>query len=562
VSCEETRSRIEEARLGLLRGPALERYEAHLESCADCAREAREAAALETLLDAAREPDRDRAVAKAIAARVRGRRRMRWIGVSVLGAAACALVLAALLGGRPDLPFEEPVALEAGERATLSGVELTALGAARLTAAGERVVRLERGAVRFSVTPGHGAFAVITGNGRIDVKGTEFEVRVMTKGQVAAGSAVVAVLVITGAVVFTNEEGSVPVRANEIVVALPGKPPRRFTPEDVAKLLEDNARLKSDVSRLTEELASAASTAVAPESEPPATEPGEKPPEGVPASVAETDWEKLGKAVARILEFEKEPNAEPDPESLMAVAYFMDRLSAMAKELGYDDPQEVLYDPKVLPRFLRAIAAALLPDLPPETVDKLSADFARLVEEKSAGLPEDLLPLEKFLRDTEIAADAVSGLRGHLPEEQIEVLVPLLDAQTLAGFSTYSSTSTSIADLRKSVKEQYRERLKLDEAEAALAGPVLDAFVSSHLDTRKRLTSEHGRDLAPAALQIGGREKPLDPPADRVDLLRVRAALLKEQTAAEREIYELLDDEGKQRVLGAGVTIWLLGDGK
>ncbi len=533
MRCEEARSRIEEARLGLLAPGEAEALRVQLGACPECVREAREARAFERLLDLARDPDRDARLQHALeTARARRTRRGRLLAAGA--AAAAALLGLALLSFLRSGPARlEPGAvavLRRGETRALPGAVVRGLsGNTRLRAeAGGRRVILLAGAARFRVEPGRGPFSVVTPAGEVEVEGTVFVVRVMRRAAWITGGVVTAVLVTTGAVLLHHPEGDVRVAPGELVVATPDGPPRRLDARDVARLLSEletakhdrdllrrkNEKLARELARLREEKGPGAPAgAGAAKSKPP---PGEKKP-NLPASVRDTDWEKLGTAVAKLVEASAEGK---DPASdlglMLRMAYLQGRLKAIARELGLADENEVFYHPLVTERFLGGLAKALYPELDGERRESLVRHLTTVVRDETRRWAADPLPIEKRLRDLDLALRLGERARGELDDEQVARLLRVVASDRPGRHAVHWSMTADVESLRLVLGGDVVSRYGLSGPEAETARDLAAAFVDRHLAVRAELVREFGQGIVDAAFGLEGGAAG-GPPPERTD---------------------------------------------
>ena len=113
MRCDDVRSRVEEARLGLLSRDERRRFHAHLDVCAECTGEVAEAKAFEGILDLARDQGRDESfLAELLGVRRRVRRRRQ---LSALAVAAMLLIVVGV-----SLGLRGPARLDDGQLASVS----------------------------------------------------------------------------------------------------------------------------------------------------------------------------------------------------------------------------------------------------------------------------------------------------------------------------------------------------------------------------------------------------------------------------------------------------------
>jgi ferric-dicitrate binding protein FerR (iron transport regulator) len=559
LRCEDARDRLEEARLGLLVGDEAGEFASHLESCAGCSAAMAEVRAFTEILDLARDAGRDDAfLDELLRVRRRSNRRRMWLYAASV---AAVLLLAVVLVTRGPSRLEAGVetTLAAGERVLSAEAEITGALPSRLTAiAGGRRVRLFSGAARFEVDPGHGPFAVITPAGEVRVVGTSFEVRIMKKSQWIAGSVVVAVAVAAGIVVFSNDHGEVEGRPGDLLVAVPGSAPVRMTAEEVADLVVSRRELEAENRELRQQIEDSAATAEEAPSPVAETDADSVPgaPEGVPAAIAATDWDRMGQAVADLVMAEEGDEEVSEAELLVTMGWLMGRLRAIGSELEIDDPNEVFGHPQVFPVFMDGLLKSLIPGAGEAKRKEVVSALAGIAVEPVAGAVEAVLAIEKRLKDLKIAVEGAARLRGQLDDDQILRVFQVLASERLGGRGVSSVGASTEAALGNALAAMYGSRFEVEGADLEALTSLLPGFVSSHLAARVSVTAEFGAGAVEQALlgieePGGGHDL-----ASRVQDARVQIALYTPQAEMERELYLRASEELRRRMKSAGLSIF------
>ncbi len=563
LTCDTLRERLEEWRLGLLKGTTAAALETHIATCASCARGVAEVRDFERVLDLAHDPGRDQELISRLQLARRTRRR-RW---RACAAAASVLLVAALTAWLHDgvMPLSEgrEHVLAAGAVRRSGRAMVSALENARIQVRdGGSRLQLAAGAARFSVEPGREPFVVETPCGDVRVIGTEFEVRIMRKQRWAAGGLGVAVLVTAGVVTFDVGGGSAHVEAGELLVADSGGVRRTFTASGVVELLDEANALQRDNDRLRGLLESAESarTAVVATPEPSMADDATAPPTGDVEQPV--DWTLVGRTVAELLEL-SDPAASDlnprGPEMMRRMADLLAVVERLREELGAEETADVFAHPDVLPHFLDGALRALLPVLGDDDRAAVVAEVERIAADERARLPDDVLPIERRVRDAAIALTSSARLAGRLQDDQIQALLRLLSAERPGtGTSAWGMVADRLT-LVEDVGQQYVEFLDLEGADVAAARTAARGFVDEHLRERAAVIAEHGRAAVDAGLYMHdlGVEDP-DARAELRDVAAARLRLLRVQAAAERALHDALSEAAQDRLRATTVRVWSL----
>jgi len=565
MRCEEIRDRLEEARLGLLSDREGSSLDAHLATCDACRRHDDEAGAFESILDLARDTSRDDVAVEGVlqgARRRRGRgRRVAW------RLAAAAAVLAILWIGlrdrTPELQPDEHRELARGEQVTVGRAEIRAIESATLVAGRDaRRVRIEDGVAHFHVRPGEGRFHVDTPAGTIEVLGTQFEVRIMRKkrlfkDRLLAGTVVVAVAVTTGLVMFGNDHGDVQASETELIVATPDGPPRKMNARTVALLLEEFdgqaeriEALESDLEDAREETAAAREAEAAAVARAAAT--ATKPPDDplIPAALRDTDWNKLGDAISKLLI----PSEEGSLDIALSRMYLLTTMKKIASELGVDKMEDVFYHPKVMRPILDGTLRSLIPALSDHERGEVLQDVIDVV--KDLGIDPTTqaasLAIEKYAQDLEMTLAVIDRARGKLEDDQAAMLMELLTADRLTGRSSTVSAGPSPDAFAQNYANMMTGRLGIDsETEKRLALEAGNLFVERHLAAQDELRAELG-GLFERTIGISEEERTTERTLDeRLAELKVQARLARSQAVAERALFDGATPETREKMLKA-----------
>jgi hypothetical protein len=269
MSCEEVRPKLGEFLVGALEGAASAEVERHLEVCHGCSAELAELQRLEGILWGI-EPGRGRG----------GRRGWLFAAAAlVIFAGLSALwhghhesarlfygrirAEAKVFQGHAALPYRQPLLVREPCLIELAGgTKVHCEEGSRLELLSERELKLLAGESFFQVRGG-GPFVVETPLGVASVPGTSFSVQVREETQMSGntlvkGSAitVVAVAVVTGAVIWRSQDGAHQARieAGREGIARKGSfSLSEFGPEVVRKLRDENETLKQEKEGLEKE---------------------------------------------------------------------------------------------------------------------------------------------------------------------------------------------------------------------------------------------------------------------------------------------------------------------